>query len=119
MVRISATCSSGRLVLRLSQCPCKILERGPQMTSITPGNDRNSAPKSGSRNDMSTQSAYHSKSGPAIGLADPATERDKLIAANNAFAVALNQARRSGKETPAGVLATVRPKRGKNGTLAL
>ena len=68
---------------------------------------------------MSTQSAYHSKSGPAIGLADPATERDKLIAANHAFAAALKQALRSGKETPAGVLATVRLKRGKNGTLAL
>ena len=53
---------------------------------------------------MSTQSAYHSKSGPAIGLADPATERDKLIAANYAFATALKQALRSGKETPAGVL---------------
>ena len=66
---------------------------------------------------MSTQSAYHSKSGPAIGLADPATERDKLIAANYAFAAALKQALRSGKETPAGVLATVRPKRGKNGWL--
>ena len=66
---------------------------------------------------MSTQSAYHGKSGPAIGLADPASERDKLIAANYAFAVALKQALRSGKETPAGVLAT--PKRGKNGTLAL
>ena len=57
---------------------------------------------------MSTQSAYHSKSGPAIGQADPATERDKLIAANYAFAAALKQALRSGKETP-GVLATVRP----------
>ena len=68
---------------------------------------------------MSTQSVYHSKSGPAIGLADAATERDKLIAANYAFAVALRQALRSGKETPTGVLATVRPKRRKNGTLAL
>ena len=66
---------------------------------------------------MSTQSANHSKSGPAIGLGD--TERDKLIAANYAFAVALKHALRSGKETPAGVLATVRPKRSKNGTLAL
>ena len=66
---------------------------------------------------MSTQSAYHTKSGPAIGLGDPTTERDKLIAANYAFAVALRQALRSGKETAAGVLAT--PKRGKNGTLAL
>jgi len=68
---------------------------------------------------MSTQSAYHSKSGPAIGLADPAAEREQLIAANQAFVAALKQALRSGKETPAGVLATVRPKRGKNGTLAL
>jgi hypothetical protein len=68
---------------------------------------------------MSTQSAYHSKSGPAIGLADPASERDKLIAVNYAFAAALKQALRSGKETPAGVLATVRSKRAKNGTLAL
>jgi hypothetical protein len=65
---------------------------------------------------MSTQSDYHRKSGPAIGSADPANERDKLIAANYAFAVALRQALRSGKETPAGVLATVTPKRGKNGT---
>ena len=68
---------------------------------------------------MSTQSAYHTKSGPAIGLGDPAMERDKLIAANYAFVVALRQALRSGKETAAGVLATVRPKCGKNGTLAL
>jgi hypothetical protein len=68
---------------------------------------------------MSTQGAHHSKSGPAIGLADLATERDKLIAANYAFAAALKQALRSGKETPAGVLATVRRKRGKNGSLAL
>ena len=67
---------------------------------------------------MSTQSAYDTKSGPAIGLGDPAVERDKLIAANYAFAVALRQALRSGQETPAGV-ATVRPRRGKNGTLAL
>jgi hypothetical protein len=67
---------------------------------------------------MSTQSAF-TKSGPAIGLGDPASERDKLIAANYAFVVALRQALRSGKETAAGVLATVRPKRAKNGTLAL
>ena len=40
---------------------------------------------------MSTQSVYHTKSGPAIGLGDPANERDKLIAANYAFAVALRQ----------------------------
>ena len=66
---------------------------------------------------MSTQSAYHSKSGRVIGIADAATERDKLIAANLAFAAALKQALRSGTETPAGVLATVRPKRGKNGWL--
>jgi len=65
---------------------------------------------------MSTQSAYHTKSGPPIDLGDPATEREKLIAANYAFAVALKQALRSGKETPAGVLATVRPKRGKSGS---
>ena len=68
---------------------------------------------------MSTQSAYHSKSGPAIGLADPASERDKLIAANYAFAAALKQALRSGAETSGGVLATVIPKREKNGILAL
>jgi hypothetical protein len=67
---------------------------------------------------MSTQSAYHSKSGPAI-VPDEATEREKLIAANQAFAAALKQALRSGKETPDGVLATVSPKRGKNGILAL
>ena len=63
--------------------------------------------------------SYNTKSGPAIALGDPAIERDKLIAANYAFAVALKQALRSGKETPAGVLATVSPKRGKNGTFAL
>ncbi len=68
---------------------------------------------------MSTQSAYHTKSGPAIVPADEATEREKLITANQAFAAALKQALRSGKETPAGVLATVSPKRGKNGILAL
>jgi hypothetical protein len=66
---------------------------------------------------MST-SAF-TKSGPAIGLGNPAAEREKLIAANYAFAVALKQALRSRKETAAGVLATVRPKRAKNGTLAL
>jgi hypothetical protein len=48
---------------------------------------------------MSTQSAF-TKSGPAIGLGDPAMERDKLIAANYAFAVAFRQALRTGKETP-------------------
>jgi hypothetical protein len=36
---------------------------------------------------MSTQSADHCKSGPVIGLADPASERDKLIAANYALFV--------------------------------
>jgi len=56
---------------------------------------------------------------PSYRPADEATEREKLIAANQAFAAALKQALRSGKETPAGVLATVSPKRGKNGTLAL
>jgi hypothetical protein len=64
---------------------------------------------------MSTPTAYHSKSGPAIAPADAATEREKLIAANHAFAVALKHALRSGAETCAGVLATVSPKRGKNG----
>jgi hypothetical protein len=65
---------------------------------------------------MSTQSAL--KSGPPIVPDDPATEREKLIAANQAFAAALKQALRSGAETTAGVLATVRPKRGKNRSLA-
>jgi hypothetical protein len=45
---------------------------------------------------MSTQSAYHSKSGPAIGPANAATECEKLIAANQAFAAALKQALLSG-----------------------
>ena len=68
---------------------------------------------------MSTQSVDHCKSGPVIGLADPASERDKLIAANQAFAAALKKALQNGAETSAGVLATVSPKRGKNGILAL
>jgi hypothetical protein len=65
------------------------------------------------------RSDYHSKSGPPIIPADPATEREQLIAANQAFAAALKQALRSGAETTGGVLATVSPKRGKNGILAL
>ena len=72
---------------------------------------------------MSTRSVlrydHHSKSGPPIVADDPATERERLITANQAFAVALKQALLRGAETSAGVLATVRPKRGKNGTLAL
>ena len=71
---------------------------------------------------MSTlQSNHHSKSGPAIAPAGPATEREQLIAANQAFAfaAALKQALQSGAEKSAAVLATVSPKRGKNGTLAL
>jgi hypothetical protein len=63
--------------------------------------------------------SYHSKSGPPIVPVDPAAEREKLITANQAFAAALKQALLSGTETTAGVLATVRPKRGKNGALAL
>jgi hypothetical protein len=65
------------------------------------------------------QSNHHSKSGPAIAPADPATEREQLIAANQAFAAALKLALQTGGETSAGVLATVSPKRGKNGILAL
>jgi hypothetical protein len=57
--------------------------------------------------------------GPPIIPADPATERERLITANQAFAAALKQALLSGAETSAGVLATVSPKRGKNGILAL
>ena len=53
-------------------------------------------------------------SGPPIIPADPATERDQLIAANQAFAVALKKALQNGAETSAGVLTTVSPKRGKN-----
>ena len=58
-------------------------------------------------------------SGPPIIPADPATEREQLIAANQAFAAALKRALQSGAETSVGVLATVSPKRGKNGILAL
>ena len=58
-------------------------------------------------------------SGPPIVPADPAMEREQLIAADRAFAVALKRALQSGAETSAGVLATVSPKRGKNGILAL
>jgi len=65
------------------------------------------------------QSNYHSKSSPAIAPADPATEREQLIAANQAFPAALKRALQSGAETSAGVLATVSLKRGKNGILAL
>ena len=54
-------------------------------------------------------------SGPPIVPADPATERDQLIAANQAFAGALKRALQNGAETTAGVLATVNPKRSKNG----
>jgi len=54
-------------------------------------------------------------SGPPIVPADPATERDQLIAANQAFAAALKKALQNGAETSAGVLATVSSKRGKNG----
>ena len=68
---------------------------------------------------MSTQSADHCKSGPPIVPADPAMEREQLITANQAFAAALKRALQSGAETSAGVLATVSPKRGKNGILAL
>ena len=57
--------------------------------------------------------------GPPIVPADPATQREQLIAANQAFAEALKKALQNGAETSAGVLATVSPKRGKNGILAL
>ena len=57
---------------------------------------------------------HHSKSGPPILADDPAAEREKLIAANQAFAAALKKALQNGAETSAGVLATVSPKRGKN-----
>jgi len=67
---------------------------------------------------MSTRSVlrydHHSKSGPPILADDPAAEREKLIAANQAFAAALKKALQNGAETSAGVLATVSPKRGKN-----
>jgi hypothetical protein len=65
------------------------------------------------------QSNHHTKSGPAIAPPDPATEREQLITANQAFARALKQALHSGAETSSGVLATVSPKRRKNGILAL
>jgi hypothetical protein len=58
-------------------------------------------------------------SGPPIVPADPAMEREQLVAANRAFAAALKKALQSGAETSAGVLATVSPKRGKSGILAL
>jgi hypothetical protein len=54
----------------------------------------------------------HSKSGPPIIPADSGTEREQLIAANQAFAAALKRALLSGAETSEGVLATVIPKRG-------
>jgi len=60
------------------------------------------------------QHGHHSKFGPAIVPTDEVPEREKLIAANQAFAVALKQALLGGAETSAGVLATVRPKRGKS-----
>jgi hypothetical protein len=53
-------------------------------------------------------------SSPPIVPADPATERDQLIAANQAFTAALKKALQNGAETTAGVLATVTLKRGKN-----
>ena len=62
---------------------------------------------------------YHSKSGLPIVPVDSSAEREQLIAANQAFAAALKQALRSGAETSEGVLATISPKRGKNGILAL
>jgi hypothetical protein len=57
--------------------------------------------------------------GPPIVPTDPAMEREHLVAANQAFATALKKALQNGAETSAGVLATVSPKRGKNGILAL
>jgi len=65
------------------------------------------------------QSNHHSKSDPAIAPVDPATEREQLITANQAFARALKQALHSGAETSRGVLATVSPKRRRNGIVAL
>jgi hypothetical protein len=50
-------------------------------------------------------------SGAPIIPADPTTEREQLIAANQAFAAALKRALQSGAETTAGVLATVSLKR--------
>jgi len=66
-------------------------------------------------NDMGIERRSKLWSGPPIVPADPATERDQLIAGNHAFAVALKKALQNGAETRAGVLATVSPKRGKNG----
>ena len=54
-------------------------------------------------------------SGPAVVPSDPAMEREQLVAATQAFAAALKNALQNGAETSAGVLATVSPKRGKNG----
>jgi hypothetical protein len=54
-------------------------------------------------------------SGPPIVPVDPAMEREQLIVANQAFAAALKKALQNGAETSAAVLATVSPKRGKNG----
>ena len=92
-----------------------------QMTSSTL-TTTNSPPTLEFANDMSKTALHHdhhSKSGPAIAPADAATEREQLVAANQAFAATLKRALQSGAETSAGVLATVSPKRGKNGTLAL
>jgi hypothetical protein len=58
-------------------------------------------------------------SGPPIVPADPATEREPLIAANQAFAAALKKALQNGAETSAGVLATVSPKRRERTAIAL
>ena len=90
------------------------------MSSSILNNNRSSTLKFA--NDMSItalQHDHHSKSGPAIAPADAATEREQLIAANQAFAAALKRALQSGAETSVGVLSTVTPKRGKNGILAL
>ena len=66
--------------------------------------------------DMNIERRSKLWSGPPIVPADPATEREQLIAANQAFAAALKKALQNGAETSAGVLATVSPKRrGKNG----
>jgi hypothetical protein len=71
-------------------------------------------------NDMSIERRQSKLwSGPPIVPADPATEREQLIAANQAFAAALKKALQNGYETIAGVLATVSSKPGKNGILAL
>jgi len=68
-------------------------------------------------NDMSIERRSKLWSGPPIVLADPATERDQLIAANQAFAAALKKALQNGAETSAGVLATISAKRGRHGIL--